>query len=121
LAKNLKKKKNLMALKVKNFELPDKTILEEAYIRIMSISTANVDYDYLEPVLDGDDVITRWTTRLETKANVFVYGDEIARQNRVSPMNWFEFRFDLYLDSTSNIFEQAYLRLKQIYSESEDC
>ncbi len=111
-----------MALKVKNFELPDKTILEEAYLRISVITTANVDYDYLEPLLDSEDVITRWTTRLENRANVFVYGDEIARQNRVSPLNWFEFRFDFDLADNGNIYEQAYEHLKyNIYPESEDC
>jgi len=108
-----------MALKIKSFELPDKSIVEEAYLRIATITTANVDYDYIEPLLDSSDLITRWTTRLENKAVVYVYGDEIARQNRVSPLNWFEFRFDLDVESPS--FNQAYEGLKLIYTEAEDC
>lgn len=109
-----------MALKIKNFELPDESILEEAYLRIASLTSTNVDYEHYEPLLDSDDVILRWTSRLENKANVFVYGDEIARQNRVSPVNWFEFKFDLDLTSAQNIYEQAYQKLKQIYPEGEN-
>lgn len=110
-----------MAVKIKDFELPDKSILEEAYLRIAVATSANVDYEYLEPMLDSNDLITMWTTRLESKANVFVYGDEIARKNRVSPVNWFEFIFDLDLKSNLSIYDQAYNKLKEIYPESEDC
>ena len=110
-----------MAVKIKDFELPDKSILEEAYLRVAVVTTANTDYEYLEPMLDSNDLITMWTTRLENKANVFVYGDEIARKNRVNPVNWFEFIFDLDLKSDLNSYEQAYKKLKEIYPESEDC
>jgi hypothetical protein len=110
-----------MALKIKDFELPDKSVLEEAYLRLAVVTSANVDYEYLEPMLDSNDLITMWTTRLESKANVFVYGDEIARKNRVSPVNWFEFIFDLDLKSNLSIYDQAYNKLKEIYPESEDC
>jgi len=110
-----------MAVMIKDFELPDKSVLGEGYLRIAVVTTANVDYEYLEPMLDSNDLITMWTTRLENKANVFVYGDEIARKNRVSPVNWFEFTFDFDLKSEFNIYEQAYKKLKEIYPESEDC
>jgi len=110
-----------MAVKIKQFELPDKSVLEEAYLRVAVVTTAHVDYEYLEPMIDSNDLITMWTTRLENKANVFVYGDEIARKNRVSPVNWFEFIFDLDLESNLNIYQQAYTKLKEIYPESEEC
>lgn len=106
-----------MALIVKNFELPDNSILDEAYLRIAVITTANTDYEYLEPVLDSNDVMVCWTTRLENKVNVFVYADELARKNRVIPVNWFEYTFKLDLKSKLNIYEQAYNRLSEIYPE----
>lgn len=109
-----------MALTIKNFELPDKTILNDAYLRIATINTAFTDYEHFEPLLDSNDVILSWVKRLESKAHVFVHGDEIARQNRVSPINWFEFKFDLDLTSNQNIYEQAYQKLKEIYPEGEN-
>lgn len=109
-----------MALKIKDFELPDETVLEEAYLRISSINTALVDYEFYETVQGSDDIILKWKTGFESKANVYVYADEVARNHRVSPINWFEFRFDLELDSNQNIYQQAYNRLKQIYPEGEN-
>lgn len=110
-----------MAIKIKNFELPDKSVLEEAYLRISVITTAHTDYEYLEPMVDSPDLITMWTTRFDNRANVFVYGDEIARNNRVNPVNWFDFVFKFDLQVTDNIYTQAYHKLKEIYPESEDC
>lgn len=104
-----------MALIVKNFELPDNSILEEAYLRIAVITTANTDYEYFEPLLDSNDVITSWTTKLENKVNVFVYADQFARKNRATPVNWFEYTFKLDLKSKLNIYEQAYNKLSELY------
>lgn len=107
-----------MSLKVKGFELPDKTILDDAYLRVTSVNVSNVDYEYLETIEGSDNLLTRWLTRFETKAICYVYGDEQARSNRVSPVSWFEFTFDF---ESENIFKSAYLKLKKIYPESEDC
>lgn len=104
-----------MALKIKGFELPDGYILEEAYVKVQNILIQNLDYEFLEP--DGDDLLTKWVSRLESKANVYVYGDEHARNNRVSPMEWFDIQFDL----VSEPFKDAYDKIKQIYPTAEDC
>ena len=53
-----------MALTIKNYELPDGSILEEAYVRVQTVQTTNADYEYLEPIPDSEDLITKWLTRI---------------------------------------------------------
>lgn len=111
-----------MALTVKSFKLPDGTILENAYLRIQSIKTENKDYEFFEKVEDNPEIDEKlsWVTRVETEATVFVWADAIARKNRAYVVNWFKFGFEYNLTEWSNIFEQAYKRLKEIYPEGED-
>lgn len=110
-----------MALKVKNLELPDKSILDEAYLRIQNIHTSNVDYEFLKPSdIEGFELETSWKNRIETKVTVFVWADEIARKNRVPALHWFIFEMDYDLSEWTNIYEQAYYKLKEIYPEGED-
>ena len=109
-----------MALKVKNFELPDGLILEEAYLRIQSISTANIDYEFFEMISETEEKLS-WTTRMETTATVFIWPDEIARQNRAIAVHWFTFQLDYNLSTLDNIYEQAYMKLNEIYPEGEGC
>lgn len=108
-----------MALIVKNFELPDGQILEEAYLRINMISTSKIDYEKLEPVPDSEDLLTTWLTRIETRANCYVHGDKVARKHQVAPLHWFGFEFDYDLSEWQNIYEQAYKKLLEIYPEGE--
>jgi len=112
-----------MALTVKNFELPDGTILKNAYLRVQSIRTENKDYEYFEKVGDDPNIDERlsWTTRVETEATVFVWADEVARKNRAYTLNWFKFGFEYNLSEWTNIYEQAYQKLNQIYPEGEGC
>ncbi len=108
-----------MALTVKNFELPDGLILENAYLKINAITTAKNDYEFLEPLHDSEDLKISWVSRLETKVNVYVFADDIARRNQVAPLDWFQFDLDYNLRSSSNIYEQAYQKLNTIYPEGE--
>lgn len=111
-----------MALTVKNFELPDGTILQDAYLRVQSIKTENRDYEFFEKVYDNPDVDEKlsWINRIETEVTVFVWADEVARKNRAYVVNWFKFNIDYNLSEWQNIYEQAYHKLKQIYPEGVD-
>lgn len=106
-----------MALKIKNFELPDGFILEEAYLKVQNILIQNIDIEQLETVTDSDDLITTWHTQIQSKANVYVFADHEARKNRVPPMEWFDIEFKL----TENPFIDAYNKIKEIYPIAEDC
>ena len=109
-----------MAFIIKNFELPDKQILENAYLRVQSINTSNVDYEFLENISETEQKVS-WLTRLETKVTIFVWADKIAREHRVPALHWFQFDLDYDLSQWTNIYEQAYYKLKEIYPEGEDC
>ncbi len=110
-----------MALTIKNYELPDGSILEEAYIRVQTVQTTNADYEYLEPIPDSEDLITKWLTRIESQATVYVYADKPARDNRVSPLFWFQIPIHYNLSEWTNVFEQAYSKLRELYPTAEDC
>jgi hypothetical protein len=111
-----------MALKLKNYELPDGTILDEAYLRVQNITTAIVDYEHLKPSeVEGFDLETEFIKKIETNANIFVFADKVARDNGVAAIHWFPINFDYQLSVYANIYEQAYCALKEIHSESEDC
>jgi hypothetical protein len=96
----------------------------EAYLRIQSVTTNNVEYEFFENVNDPDypDIAQRvsWVNRIETTANVYVYGDEIARKNRAQVIHWFSFTFDYDLDSLNNIYQQAYAKLHTLFQDSKD-
>lgn len=110
-----------MALKIENFQLSDGMILNSAYLKVHNINTNKIDYEKLEPIDGTDDLLTTWISKIETSVLVYVYADDVARKNQVSPMQWFEFNLDYDLNSNKNIFKQTYERLKHIYPEGEDC
>lgn len=107
-----------MALKCKNYTKQDGTIFEDAYIRINKVRSDMVDYEFFENVDDpkNPEIAQRLTykTKCESVATAYVYGDEIARQNRVQPVDWFSFMFDYDVHSDKNIYEQAYEQLETI-------
>lgn len=109
-----------MALTIKNFELPDKQILENSYLKVQSVTSSNNDYEYLETVSKDEQKVS-WISKIESKVTIFVWADELARKNRVPALHWFQFNLDYNLSEWSNIFEQAYYKLKEIYPEGEDC
>jgi hypothetical protein len=102
-----------MALKV-NYIMPDSEYVEGAYLRIVKMSTANVDYEFYEKS-DKPDVEEelKWVTRLENEATIYVYSDEGARANRAQVIHWFNFKFGYELDSVYNLYEQAYQQLNK--------
>lgn len=109
-----------MALKIKNFTLPDGVVLEEAYLRVQTTVINNIDYDFLQPIDGTEDFKLEWLTRFEFRANVNVYGDEVARRNLVPPMTWFDINFKL--DKVDvHPFTVAYNYVKEMYPEAEDC
>lgn len=110
-----------MALKVFNYTLPDKTTLPEAYLRVQSIVTANEEHEFLEPVGNTEDLRVSWVNNLVTRANIYVWADELCRQNRVSPVHWFAIDVPLQLTSTENIYQQAYRALGHRYEQIENC
>ncbi len=113
-----------MALRIKEFELPDGTILEDAYLRVQNVTVSNVDYEFFDKAeenVDNIEEVLKWVTRIESKATVFVWADEFARSNRATVLNWFTFEFQYDLSEHSNPFEQAYKQLNKIYLNGEGC
>ncbi len=106
-----------MALIVKNYELPDGLLLDEAYLRVNSITTSAIDYEFLQPIEGSEDLLTTWISKLETKVSIYVFSDKIARKNQVAPLHWFQFEIDYNLSEHSNIYEQAYAKLRKIFPE----
>lgn len=113
-----------MALKVKNYELSDGTLLEEAYLKVQSVGISNTDYEFFENnpnvELDGIDQILRWVTRTESNATVYVWADEIARRNNAHPLHWFKVDFVYDLSIHENVFEQTYKKLNILFPNSQD-
>lgn len=110
-----------MALTVKNYELPDGQILEDAYLKVQNITTAIVDYEHIQPSeVPGFDFETTYIKKIESTANIFVYADKKARENMVAAIHWFPVKFDYSLSDWSNIFEQAYKTTREMFEEYED-
>jgi len=109
-----------MGLKVKNFKLPDDTILEEAYLKVQNIGSVSNDYEFLENMPDGSQRL-KWIKKVESTALVYVWPDEGARENRAQVQHWFQVEFDYDLSEWTNIYEQAYKKLKALFPEGEDC
>lgn len=109
-----------MALIVKNLELPDGTVLEDAYLKVQNVSSVSADYEKFEN-LDNGDQILKWIKKVESTALIYVWSDSLARENRAQVQRWFQIEFDYDLTEWINIFEQAYKKLKLIYPEGEDC
>lgn len=110
-----------MALRVFNYEMPDKTIVPEAYVRVKNVLVESNDYELLEPTTDdpeGDLKVT-WTTRFDGKSAIFVYADEQCRKNNVVPIHWFAIEYDCQPDQ--NYYSRAYDALKNRYANFEDC
>lgn len=113
-----------MALRT-DFEL-DGIIYRDCYLRIHKIRTQVSEYEYFETMSNSDSSKTAqvltWKSRIETSANVYVWVDEMARQNRALPLKNFNFEFDFDLDSDRNIFQQAYDALKttEAFSAAKD-
>lgn len=109
-----------MALKVKNFELSDGTIFENAYVRVQTVATANVDHEFIENLPDGNQIV-RWKTKSQSSANIYVWPDAGARENRAVVQHWFKIDFEYDMSEWTNIYEQAYNKLKTLFPECEDC
>lgn len=110
-----------MALKVKNYELSDGTIFPEAYLRVQNVYLENKDYEYFKNS-DKEDVEQElaWLTRIETRATVFVWSDELARRNRAMAAHWFNIEIGYDLSEHSNIIEQVYQKLNKMFLNSEN-
>lgn len=91
-------------------------VYNNAYVRIVKVRSANVDYEMFVNVDDPDrpDIAQEltWVTRIESSATAFVWPDKISRDNRAMTVAWFDFDFVFDLNSDRNIFQQAYDSLK---------
>ena len=98
-----------MALQVKYEHPTSKQVYPEAYLRIQKIQTAHLDYEFFaKSDKEGVEEELRWITRLENIVTVFVWSDDVARDNRAIVVHWFTFEFDYELSSPENIYTQAY-------------
>lgn len=97
-----------MGLIVNNFELPGGDIVDSAYLRIQNINTSNVDHEIYENIPGTDDQKISWQSYIKSSATLYVWADEIARQNRTHPIHWFTIEFKYDLKDPRNIYEQAY-------------
>lgn len=103
-----------MAL-IANYTTKTEEIFETAYIKIQRIDTANIDYEFFKNS-DKPDVYQEltWINRIESNMKVFVWVDQGARNNRVAAVDWFTLDFIYDLDSSDNIYTQAYKQLNKI-------
>jgi hypothetical protein len=112
-----------MALKINNYVLKGDEELEFAYAKINNVLVQNTDYEFYEnnPNYENDGIeqFLRYIKRVEATATVFVYADEIARNNNAHPLDWFTFKFDYDINSTANPFEQGYKHLQIRYPNCE--
>jgi hypothetical protein len=112
-----------MALKINNYVLKDDTILDYAYAKITGITINNLDYEFYENnpnyETDGIEQFLKYIKRIESTATVFVFADELARQNNAIPLDWFTFKFDYDINSAINPFGQAYKYLQTRYPNCE--
>lgn len=97
----------------------------EAYFRIHKITSANVDYEFLENIEDPNrpDVQQelKWITRYESSALVYVWSDKEARKNRAQVLHWFNIDFEFNDKEVDNIYKQAYRALKKVFPVNGDC
>lgn len=114
-----------MGLIVKNFELPDGTLLDEVYMKVQKINSVSADFEFFENINDPTrpdvEQELKWIKRLENIASIYVWPDILARENRAQVIHWFTINFEYDLSAYENIYEQAYKRLKFIYPNSEGC
>lgn len=115
-----------MAIKTKLLLANDNGLEQEypnAYLRIQKVVSAHADYEYFEKIDDPEqpDIAERlkWTDRYENSATVYVWADQIARENRAPTIHWFNIEFE-WDPNKGGIFEQAYEKLKSIFEISED-
>ena len=94
-----------MALKT-DYTLND-VIHKNCYLRIHKIRTAMIDYEYFDKVDDPNRPLIaeelKWKIRNENTATVYIWDDNICRENRTVPLKHFSFEFDYDLDNPRNI------------------
>ena len=98
-----------MAIKC-NYEFGD-GLYPNAYFMIRKITLGNSDEEYFEQDKEGFDIL-KFNKVKEAHAYVFVYGDQIAREKSVRPINAFGVPFEYDEDTDGNVFKIAYEALK---------
>lgn len=107
-----------MALKIKEFQLPNGEIIENGYFRVQKIISANIDYEFFDKEQDEFEVM-KWEVRNESTATFFIWPDETARQHRAQVIHWFTLNFVFNFESNENIYNQAYNALAKHYPSAE--
>ena len=104
-----------MALIIPNYEMPDKSIVNNAYIAVQSVLIQKSDNELLEPIDGTDDLKVTWVTQINAAAAIYVWADEGCRQNRVSPIHWFSIEFPY---QSTDVFADAYSKLKTLFVDA---
>lgn len=96
----------------------DEEIIEDVYFKIQKIQTSSEDHEYFENVNDPEhpDIAQRlsWKKVYNNSATFYVWGSEQARKNNARPIHWFSIEFPYDLNSTENIYVQAYKKYAEI-------
>jgi hypothetical protein len=86
-------------------------IYPKAYLKIEKIISSNSDIEGYEEN-DGHQILV-WKKLPIHTAVVFIYGDEIARQNNAYPIHSFHYEFEYDLKYGGNIYKKAYEALEE--------
>ncbi len=94
---------------------------KEAYFQVSLIIWKTIEDELIKSNIDSD--IVSWEKREVCEALVNIYGDKLARMNRVIPLDVIKIKFDYDKYSHLNIIQQAYDKLKSMddFQDGEDC
>jgi len=102
----------------------DDQVFEGCIFRVQRVSSVNAEFEFFENVNDPEhpEIAQKvsWTNKFENIALVYVWPDEIARNNRAQTIHTFTFEFEWNPDVYSNPFKLAYQKLKELYPEGID-
>lgn len=106
------------------FERDDiKHVIPNAYLRVIKIITSVEDVEVFKDMPPNDDNIAQmlvYDKQIKCTGVAYVYGAKEARDNHAYPLDGFTFEFK-YNPAVSNVFEQAYQKIKTLDHRVQDC
>lgn len=100
-----------MAIQV-NYDL-NGDLYPGAYVKVQKIVLGTAEIERFEEQEDGTTIL-KFDKVPEHIANVFVYPDQQSRLNNARPVHYFGIEFKYDGESELNVFEQAYLAVKNL-------
>lgn len=85
---------------------------KNAYVKLEVVKWLAVE-DEIQEDINGE-IHFKWDKKPMAEAIFFIYGDKLARDNRVNPLSQISVRFDFDPSLGLNIFNCAYNELKEI-------